>query len=122
MQGRRGRSRLKTCVTANVISLFGSIGAELKDISLTGAQLKMIHQRLVTEPIKPGHSLLVCWGGFEAMAKVVWADGPLIGVEFDEFVSPRTLIATRDMSDVLAREGGSEGDLRRQVREWVGVR
>lgn len=122
MRGRRGRSRLKTCVTANVMSLFGSLAAELQDISLTGAHLKITNPRMVSEPIKPGHSLLVCWGAFEAMGKVVWVEGESLGVEFDEIVTPATLIATRDMSDELAKDGGAQSHLRRQVREWVGVR
>ncbi len=119
---RRGRSRLKTCLGAEVLSLAGSLGAELIDLSLTGAKLKIVHRRRVVEGIRPRETVVLTWAGFEAMGNVVWVRGDFLGVVFDGIVSPQVLIATRDLSDELLAQGGQAVELRRTVRDWVGVK
>ncbi|MBK6801670.1 MAG: PilZ domain-containing protein [Novosphingobium sp.] len=126
MPSRRGRSRLKTCLNANVISLYGSIGAALLDISLTGAKLQIISKRRVAEGLRPRERVVISWVSFEVMGSVVWTHSDLFGVRFDEFVPPKVLIATRDLSDEVMAQGGRpavmQDQVRRAVRDWVNGR
>lgn len=123
MPSRRGRSRLKTCLNAEVISLFGSLGAALLDISLTGAKLQILSQRRVDDGLRAGESVIISWALFEVMGTVVWVHREFFGVHFDEFVPPRVLIATRDLSDEQMAQGGRDAVLHEQVlsavRDWV---
>lgn len=116
---RRGRSRLKTCLCAKVISLFGIARVELIDISLTGAKLRFASDHRLVEGMRQGETVVLQWDRFEAMGQVIWIDGDRFGIEFDELVRPAALIATRDRNDELQLEGGRLAESRILAQNWA---
>lgn len=110
--GRRAHSRLRVRLAARLTTLDGMSRAILTDLSFGGAKL------LINCEVRPGQQAVLTWHDFEAFGTVSWEHGGMCGLDFDEFVAPAVLLATRDLDD--ADHLPSDRDLVRGIaREWV---
>ena len=110
--GRRSQSRLRVRLPARVITLSGTFSAILADLSMGGARIQM------ERALKPGAEAVLQWGPYEAFGEICWVGDGLCGIRFHDFLSPRTVVATRDLDDT--EHLGSDRELTREtVREWA---
>ncbi len=91
--GRRRHSRLRLQLPARLITLGKSYHVTLIDLSLTGAKVALD----VSGP-RHGDAVLE-WGGFDAFCSIAWSAGRFSGLDFEEPLPARLLIATRDLGD-----------------------
>lgn len=91
----------------------------LHDISLTGAQVGADPEVVGRPEPRPGEAVMLQWGPYEKMGHFVWITDTLGGMTFDETVTPRELIGTRDLYDEFVRSGGMPADAARYANEWV---
>ena len=117
--GRRDRSRLRTELPASLTTLNGVHGAHLIDLSLTGAKVLVTDRRGITEALRPGQGAVLEWAGYEAFGSLIWAEGDLCGISFEDRLDPNSLLATRDLEDRYAAAGRARSDLMRTTRDWV---
>ena len=110
--GRRAYSRLRVRLPARLTTLDGTFSAILTDLSLGGAKLS------ITKLPTPGFDAVLSWYGYEAFGSVSWAHDGMCGMRFEEIISPRVPIATRDIED--AEHLPSDRDLVRGFADkWV---
>jgi len=110
--GRRARSRLRVRLPVKVTTLTATQTGVLADLSLTGARL------LLDRPVGPGAEVLLQWAGYEAFGMVSWEHDGMCGVHFAEAITPKVLVATRDIDD--AGQLPQDRDIARAVAgEWV---
>jgi len=110
--GRRARSRLRVRLPVKVTTLSCTQTGVLADLSLTGARL------LITRPAGPGAEVLLQWCGHEAFGTVSWEHDGMCGVHFTEAITPKVLVATRDIDD--AGHLPEDRDINRALAaEWV---
>lgn len=76
------------------------------DLSLTGARICLLSQHSAEGALVNGADAVLEWESGEAFGEIVWTEGEVFGLEFDEILDPKVLIATRDVHDQLARLGG----------------
>jgi len=110
--GRRSHSRLRVRLPARLTTLDGTSHAVLTDLSLGGAKL------LVNCEVRRGQEAVLSWHQFEAFGTVSWTHNGMCGLNFEEFVAPKVLIATRDLDDIEHLPNEREL-IRGIVREWV---
>ncbi|MXP30814.1 hypothetical protein GRI94_17225 [Erythrobacter jejuensis] len=115
---RRERSRLKTRLPARITTLTHSCTAVLLDISITGARIELSPYASTPVAFQIGETVLLQWGNFEKLGHLVWEVGTVAGMVFEELVTPREIIATRDMQDELARNGGLQSVEHAVARSW----
>lgn len=89
--GKRGSSRLRVRLPAQLTAMHGTIRATLLDLSATGAKV------CVEAPVRAGNDMMLKWGSFEAFGSVVWVIGDEAGLLFEEPVSSEILLETRAM-------------------------
>lgn len=119
IKGRRQRSRLRTCLPANVTTLGGTRRAILLDLSLTGARLCLLSQYLVEDAPAGGADAVLDWESGEAFGSIIWSEGEVFGLHFDEMLDPAVLIATRDLHDRLVSLGGMQFLDNQNAKKWV---
>lgn len=95
MIGRRGASRLKISLPAKLETISGGHPAEIRDLSETGAKI-----RLGIAPRVAADVVLKLWS-IEAFSQVVWAADDLVGLKFDEPLSPQQVLAVRAKAETL---------------------
>lgn len=110
--GRRSQSRLRVRLPARLITLCGTQSAILADLSMGGARV------LAERDLRRGAEGVLQWGNFEAFGEVSWAADGMFGMRFHDFLSPRIVVATRDL-DACERIGSDREIARETVREWV---
>jgi hypothetical protein len=96
--GRRSAARLDAPMTVVISTLTGSRSAELVDISATGARFKS------TNPPDLWEELTLVVEGINRFGTIVWSEGELRGMRFEEQLS---------LSDELK--------LRRKVADAAGI-
>src|SRR5690242_1695778 len=107
---RRGCSRLRLGIPAQLENLDGRQNARLIDLSQSGA-------RLLTGPQHPFKSAVVSWLGFEAFGDVAWQNGSDVGIQFEQLIPLEWVIATRDKAPGVVRTEGLGAHT--AAREWV---
>lgn len=90
---RRIESRLRTDLPAQLITLSGSQGAALCDLSRRGARLHC------AQPLSPGAECVLNWLQFESFGTIVWSNGSFAGMVFDEPLAEQTVLRTRAIID-----------------------
>ena len=111
--GRRIAPRTEGPLRAVVTTLSGSRSADLVDISGTGARL------CANGLPEIGEEISVKVEGVSAFGTVVWADGDIRGMVFDE---PLTPDAEQLLRQKVAEAAGLSPDLKAAFDEWtVGV-
>lgn len=101
------------------MTLTDSRKAILLDLSLTGARLCMLNQFQSADAPKNGAEAVLEWEAGEAFGSIVWSEGEVFALEFDELLSPADLIATRDLHDRLVALGGLQYLEGQIARKWV---
>jgi hypothetical protein len=91
--GRRAHSRLRVRLPARLITLDGTSGAILTDLSFGGAKL------ITNCVLRPRQQAVLAWHRFESFGTVSWVHDGMCGLNFEEFVKPDVLLATRDLYD-----------------------
>jgi len=110
--GRRARSRLRVRLPVKVTTLSCTQTGVLADLSLNGARL------CLTKPVAPGAEVLLQWAGYEAFGMVSWEHDGMCGIRFAEPITPKVLVATRDIDD--AGHLPDDRDINRVLAaEWV---
>lgn len=110
--GRRARSRLRVRLPVKVTSLSCTQTGVLADLSLNGARL------CLSRTVAPGAEVLLQWAGFEAFGTVSWERDGMCGVRFAEPITPKVLVATRDIDD--ASQLPKDREIARAIAsEWV---
>lgn len=117
--GRRERSRLRTDLPASLTTLNGVFGAQLIDLSLTGAKVLVSNRHGITEELHSGLEAVLAWAGFEAFGTLVWAEGDLCGMDFERMLDPAIVLETRDLEDRYAAAGRARSDLMQLTKVWV---
>jgi len=112
---RRAAARLRTGLPARLTDVGSSYGVKLEDLSRTGARISVPASRL----LHPGELVVLRWAGFERFGEIVWVSGNRGGIQFEEEVEDRDLIATRHLQDEYSRKGAELMHLRNVAREWV---
>lgn len=120
---RRQRSRLSTRLPARVTTLGGQADCVLLDLSLTGARIGLpVSSHLVAET-HCGGGAEVEWDSHSAFGFIAWIRsgkrGFECGMEFDQIITPKALIATRDIHDEFWDNGGFSSLERDSARRWV---
>ena len=110
--GRRKYSRLRVRLPAKLVTLSTTISTVLLDISIEGAKIE------AKGDIHCGDQAVLLWDRYEAFGRIAWIDGPACGVLFEEPITPKVLIATRDLDDEQHLPEDRELD-RRRVQAWV---
>lgn len=110
--GRRGRNRLRARLPAKIVTLDGTRGTVLLDLSTTGARIKAI------AGMAQGQQAILTWCGYEAFGSLVWVDRGLCGLAFDDPIDPDVIFATRDLDASGRLPSDAEMELNR-AREWV---
>ncbi len=110
--GQRSYSRLRVRLPARLVALDGTTSAILIDLSLGGAKLRTLF------PIVPGEQAMLFWHHFEAFGTISWTYDGMCGMRFDELLTPKMLIETRDFDDA-AHLPDDRGLVRDVAREWV---
>ncbi len=118
LRGRRGRSRLRTSLPAQITSLLGTYNVVLEDISLTGARVCIVDRRGNTETPRAKALLVLEWFGFDAFGEVTWRMGDRLGIAFEQIIAPAVLIKTRDMEDEQLGSRKAREEMRSYMENW----
>lgn len=120
---RRQWSRLSTNLPARITTLHGSHSAILLDLSLTGARFQLPHLSYLDPPLMPEQAIELQWDRYSAFGLVAWAgrgsDLTHAGLAFEQWITPKSLIDTRDLQDEFVRKGGFLELARNRAREWA---
>ncbi len=110
--GRRKYSRLRVRLPAKLVTLSTTINTILLDISIEGAKIE------AKGNLHCGDQAMLLWDRYEAFGRIAWIDESTCGVLFEEPITPKILIATRDLDD--EKHLPEDRDLNRQrVQAWV---
>ena len=109
--GRRRDSRLRLHIPARIVTIHGQYKAQLLDLSQSGAHLA------VEQQLMKGGDAVLTWLEYEAFGRIVWAASTQIGMEFEELITPATLVATRDLADQHSAREEKRAALE-AVRAW----
>ena len=110
--GRRSRNRLRARLPAKIVTLNGTSTTVLLDLSQTGARFR------ASDGMVSGQQAVLSWARFEAFGILVWVEGGLCGIAFEEPLGPDVLFETRD-HDTHDRLPSDRELERRRAREWV---
>jgi hypothetical protein len=111
-RGRRSDPRAHIDLAATVDALSGRQNISLLDISLAGARLEGADLPDV------GKDVILKCGGIDAFGTVVWAIACRCGVQFDEPLSPKDLVALRQVK-VAEELSGITEDERQATADWM---
>jgi len=107
---RRQHSRLRLGLRAALETLEGRQSVRLLDLSRSGAKLALDGPEMFRQGI-------LAWLGFEAFGEVVWREGRLAGLQFDETLPLELVIETRHRAPDVVREESLEAY--NAARDWV---
>jgi hypothetical protein len=111
-RGRRVLPRAQLALKAIVYSLDGCRHIRLIEVSQSGARLE--------GPALPsvGKDVVLRCDGVEAFGRVIWATDDRCGVEFDEKVPGKDLLALRHHADTSARSNLTDEE-REAMEDWA---
>lgn len=95
---RRRSHRASVTLPATVVTMDAYQYLEVVDLSATGG-------RLGGEKVPAsGKTALFRLDGYETLCKVMWSEGNLCGVQFEELIPPRVLKHFRDTGNMASLE------------------
>ncbi|MDN3646248.1 PilZ domain-containing protein [Pontixanthobacter aestiaquae] len=105
---RRNTSRLLTCLPGKLTTMYGSEDILLFDLSLTGAKIGLNEKRKVEETLRIGLDAVLTWEGHETFGQLMWTAKDSVGIQFEESIGTKALMATRAQHDAMVANGGLE--------------
>ena len=114
--GRRIASRLRTRLPAVIMLHSGLFHVTLDNLALHGARITLRMDQ--TAECQPGSNAVLQWHTYETFCTVRWQAAQSIGLEFEEPISQRDLMATRVL-DERAHLPADKEQLRMAARAWV---
>lgn len=109
--GRRAEPRAPVRLPVSVETLDGKKRVGLLEVSLSGARLSGLGLPAVGKDI-----VLMC-GPIEAFGTIVWAAGERCGMQFDQPISLRQLVALRQVAVAVEHSGISPEEIQ-AVADW----
>src|SRR5690348_1219785 len=97
LRGRRAQPRASILLPGSVEAINGSNRISLMEVSLTGARIKGPNLPTV------GKDVVLTCGQVDAFGTIIWASANRRGIQFDEPISTKQLVALRDASVSIAR-------------------
>jgi hypothetical protein len=94
IERRKARRSRATC-GASLRTLSGEVFGQLWDLSETGARIS------VPTPPERGESALLKWGTEQVMCRIVWADGDMCGLSFENPIAPAVVSATARLLGIV---------------------
>jgi hypothetical protein len=116
---RRDPARLQTSLPARCITLSGTFPVTLLDISRHGGRIEVEEEAARRPDPEPGETVVLQWGRYEKLGKLVWLAHNLGGVEFEELVRPSEIEGTRVMHEAYIAQGGKLRDMALYAAEWT---
>ena len=112
LRGRRSEPRACLVLPASAEALSGHLKATLLDVSRTGASLE--------GPRLPevGKDIILRCGGIDTFGTIAWADSGRCGIQFDEPISIKDLVALRALSEA-ARRSKFDPDEVQAAADWA---
>jgi len=111
-RGRRAQPRAPIHLSGTVDSLGGRRQTRLLEVSLTGARIEG------TDLPAAGKEVILVCGSVDTFGKIAWAASNRRGVQFDEPISTRELMALRDASVSVERAGVTPEELE-AIADWT---
>lgn len=95
---RRRTQRAAVTLPASVVTMDAYQYLDVLDLSATGGRLR-------GEKIpQTGKTALFRLNGYQSLCKVIWSEGEICGVQFEEMIPPRVLKHFRDLGTTASLE------------------
>jgi hypothetical protein len=112
LRGRRAAPRAYVVLPATVDALSGHQRISLLDVSRAGARLEGADLPAV------GKDVILRCGGIDTLGTIVWTVGGRCGVQFDEPISTKELVALRNVAVAAERSGITPEELQAEA-DWM---
>lgn len=116
---RREPMRLQTSLPARCITLSGTYPVILLDVSQHGSRIEVDGDATRRPEPEPGETVVLQWGRYEKLGKLVWLSHHVGGIEFEELVSASELEGTRIMQEEYIAQGGKLRDMALYAADWT---
>jgi hypothetical protein len=97
---RRKSPRLRLGIPALLETFDGTVEVDLVDLSQTGAKISL-------DPVQSVRAGVLRWLRFEVFGDIVWQDGGLRGIVFDEALTREAVLTTRADAPSLMGDAGA---------------
>lgn len=91
----------------------------LLDVSLHGGRIEVDEEATRRPDPEPGETVVLQWGRYEKLGKLVWLAQHVGGIEFEELVTPAELKGTRIMQEQYIAQGGKLRDMALYAADWA---
>lgn len=102
---RRAARRSRATCAASLRTLEGESFGELWDLSETGARIS------VANPPERGESALLKWASEQVMCRVVWTEGDMCGVSFENPINSVVVSSTARMLGIVEHPTAAMGNI-----------
>lgn len=116
---RRDPERLQTSLPARCITLSGTYPVILLDVSFHGGRIEVDEEATRRPDPEPGETVVLQWGRYEKLGKLIWLAQHVCGIEFEELVTPAELEGTRVMQGEYIAQGGKLRDMALYAADWA---
>lgn len=116
---RRDPERLQTSLPARCITLSGTYPVILLDVSFHGGRIEVDEEATRRPDPEPGETVVLQWGRYEKLGKLIWLAQHVGGIEFEELVTPAELEGTRMMQEEYIAHGGKLRDMALYAADWA---
>jgi hypothetical protein len=104
IERRKARRTRATCA-ASLKTLEGELFGDLWDLSETGARIR------IPTPPERGENVLLKWVGEQAMCRVVWTEGDMCGLAFENPISATVVSETTRMLGIVEHPTATIGNI-----------
>ena len=112
LRGRRAQPRAPILLSGSVEAIAGRKRISLLEVSLEGARLEG------ADLPATGRDVVLTCGPVDAFGTVIWATSNRRGIQFDQPIGTRELLALRDAS-VSAEQAGITPDELQAIADWT---
>ena len=116
---RRDPERLQTSLPARCITLSGTYPVVLLDLSPHGGRIEVDEEASRRPDPQPGETVVLQWGGYEKLGRLVWLSQHVGGIAFEELVTPAELKGTALLQEDYIAQGGKLRDMALYAADWA---
>jgi hypothetical protein len=102
---RRAARRSRATCGASLRTLEGEVFGQLWDLSQSGARIS------IASAPERGESALLKWGTEQVMCRVVWTEGDMCGVSFENPIDPAVVSATARLLGIVEHPTAAMGNI-----------